>query len=223
LINHFLISNFKILVNACHLLLFFNVVLFFIGFSRNGKAYKIFTLYLLVIFIGEMISKIMIYNKYENICMSHYYFIMQFIFLSLFYYQILIVEKQKLILKLFLFLIPLSLIFQLLISPRLIFVFSLFEVFICSFSIIIYSSLHFYNMLIEKRIFYFINSGIFIYLIGSTVIFLAGNVILMKKNHVGEILSFTNVVLYIFYLIMILIEWIKNYSNLNKFSKNLKP
>lgn len=65
--NHFLISNFKIAVNIAHLFHIINVILFFIGFSKFGKAYKIFTVYLIVIISGEIISKIMIYNKYENI------------------------------------------------------------------------------------------------------------------------------------------------------------
>lgn len=211
---HCLISNFKIFVNACHLLLFINIILLFTGFSRNGKAFKIFTIYLLVIFIGEMTSKIMIYNKYENISMSHYYFIFQFIFLSLFYNQILIVNKQKVIVQFLLFLIPVALIIQFLINPRLIFVFNIFEVFVCSFSIVIYATFHFYNMLIGKREFYYVNTGILVYLFGSTIIFLAGNVLLMKPSGISTYFTNINIILYIFYLIMILIEWIKNYSKI---------
>lgn len=207
--NHFLMSNFKILVNTAHLLLFFNFVLYFTSFFRNGKAYKIFTIYLFVIFTGEMISKIMISNKYENICMSHYYFILQFVFLSLFYLEILTIKIQKKIIKIILVLIPIITITQYIIDPKLIFKFNLFEVFVCSFSIVIYATFHFYNMLNEKRIFYYINSGILIYLFGSTIIFLSGNVFILKSNTIGKYLSEINVFLYIFYLIMILVEWKK--------------
>ncbi len=214
LTSHFLISNHKILANICHILLFLNIILFFIGFSKNGKAYKIFTVYLSLIFIGEMISKIMIYNKYENISMSHTYFILQFIFLSLFYLEILTLPIQKKVIKLGLIIIPITLIIQYILIPNLIFVFNLFEVFICSFSIVIYATFHFYNMLNEKRLFYYINSGILIYLFGSTIIFLTGNVILIKPYGLGTYLSNINIFLYIFYLIMILIEWKKNYSKI---------
>lgn len=214
MINHFLISNFNIAVNAAHILHGLNVILFLIGFSKNGKAYKIFTIYLAVIIIGEMISKIMIHNKYENISMSHYYFIMQFIFLSFFYIEILHLPIQKKIIKVGLILIPIILAIQYILDPKLIFIFNLFEVFVCSFSIIIYATFHFYNMLNGKRTFYYINSGILIYLFGSTIIFLSGNVLIMKSKLYGSYLVYINLCLYIFYLLMFLFEWKKNYSKI---------
>ncbi len=210
--NHFLISNFKIAVNIVHLFHFINVILFFIGFSKFGKAYKIFTIYLAFIISGEIISKIMIHNKYENISMSHYYFILQFIFLSFFYLEILTLQIQKKIIKIGLIVIPLILIFQYILNPQLIFIFNLFEVFACSISIIIYATFHFYNMLSEKRTFYYINSGILIYLFGSTIIFLTGNVILIKSNPLNRIFGYVNVLLYLFYILMVTYEWKKNYS-----------
>ena len=214
MINHFLISNFNIAVNAAHILHGLNVILFLIGFSKNGKAYKIFTIYLAVIIIGEMISKIMIHNKYENISMSHYYFIMQFIFLSFFYIEILHLPIQKKIIKVGLILIPIILAIHYILNPKLIFIFNLFEVFICSFSLIIYATFHFYNMLSEKRQFYYINSGLLIYLFGSTIIFLSGNLLILSDTMLSNYLVSINVCLYIFYLLMILLEWKKNYSKL---------
>jgi hypothetical protein len=197
-------------INVSYVLHFINILLFFTGFSRNGKAYKIFTIYLFVILLGEMISIVMIKNKYENICMSHYYFIFQFIFLSLFYLEILSLPVQRKIVKIGLILIPSILIFQYITNPKLIFIFNLFEVFVCSFSIVTYATFHFYNMLNEKRLFYYINSGVLIYLFGSTIIFLSGNVMIMRGTGLAYYLVYINVFLYIFYLTMIFIEWKKN-------------
>ncbi len=212
--NHFLMSYANVLFKSIDFFLLINIILFFVGFSRNGKAYKIFTLYLLVIFIGEMISKIMIHNKYQNISMSHYYFILQFIFLSFFYLEILVLPIQKKILKIGLIIIPIALVIQYILNPKLIFIFNLFEVFICSFSIVVYAAFHFYNMLNEKRLFYYINSGILIYLFGSTIIFLSGNVLIIKATGLSYYLVYINAFLYIFYLTMIFIEWKKNYSKI---------
>lgn len=200
--------------NISYILHFINIIIFFVGFSKNQKAYKIFTIYLAIIFVGEMISKILIYNKYENICMSHYYFILQFIFLSFFYLEILTLTFQKKIIKIGLVIVPLILIIQYLTNHELIFIFNLFEVFVCSFTIVIYATFHFYNMLSEKRLFYYVNSGIFIYLFGSSIIFLSGNVLIMRAGIVGQYLININVYLYIFYLIMFMIEWKKNYSKI---------
>ena len=211
--HNFLISNISLLANVSHIMLFMNIVLFFIGFAKNGKAHKIFAIYLLIIFIGEMTSKIMIYRKYENLSMSHYYFILQFIFLSLFYLEILTVEIQKKIIKIGLIVVPIVLAIQYSLNPKLIFIFNLLEVFICSLSIVIYATFHFYNMLSQQKKYYYINIGILIYLFGSTVIFLAGNVILTGNNQIGFLLFIINISLYILYLTLIFIEWRKNYYN----------
>lgn len=164
----------------------------------------------------------MIHNKYQNISMSHYYFILQFIFLSFFYLEILVLPIQRKIIKIGLTIIPIILIIQYILNSKLIFIFNIFEVFVCSFSIVIYATFHFYNMLNEKRLFYYINSGILIYLFGSTIIFLSGNVIIMKANGLGQYLADINVYLYIFYLTMIFIEWKKNYSKTTTFKKSLQ-
>ena len=211
--HYLFISNFKIMVNICHLMLFTNIVLFFMDFTKNGKAHKIFAIYLVIIFTGEMISKIMIYRKYENICMSHYYFVLQFIFLSLFYLEILNVAIQKKIIKIGLIVVPIILSIQYILNPKLIFIFNLVEVFICSLLIVVYAYFHFYNMLSHQKQYYYINIGILIYLFGSTIIFLAGNVMIVNTNHVGRFLTNINVILYMIYLTLIFIEWRKNYYN----------
>ena len=211
--RNFLISNINLLANVSHIILLTNIVLFFMGFTKNGKAHKIFAIYLLIIFIGEMTSEIMIYRKYENISMSHYYFILQFIFLSLFYLEILTVPIQKKIIKIGLIVVPIILSIQYLLNPKLIFIFNLFEVFVCSLSIVVYATFHFYNMLSQQKKYYYINIGILIYLFGSTIIFLAGNVILTGHNQIGFLLYITNITLYIIYLTLIFIEWLKNHYN----------
>ena len=211
--QYFLISNINLLANVSHIMLFMNIVLFFMGFAKNGKAHKIFAIYLLIIFIGEITSEIMIYRKYQNISLSHYYFILQFIFLSLFYLEILTVPIQKKIIKIGLIVIPIVLSIQYLLNPKLIFIFNLFEVFVCSLSIVVYATFHFFNMLSQQKKYYYINVGILIYLFGSTIIFLAGNVMIISGKYIGRLLVTINVILYLVYLTLIFIEWRKNYYN----------
>ena len=211
--QYFLISNINLLANVSHIMLFMNIVLFFMGFAKNGKAHKIFAIYLLIIFIGEITSEIMIYRKYQNISLSHYYFILQFIFLSLFYLEILTVPIQKKIIKIGLIVIPIVLSIQYLLNPKLIFIFNLFEVFVCSLSIVVYATFHFFNMLSQQKKYYYINVGILIYLFGSTIIFLAGNVMIISGKYIGRLLVTINVILYLIYLTLIFIEWRKNYYN----------
>ena len=61
---------------------------------------------LFVVLIGEIISKVMIYNGFENIVMSHYYFIFQFLLLSLFYLELINVNIQRKIIQISLLIIP---------------------------------------------------------------------------------------------------------------------
>ena len=66
---------------------------------------------------------------------------------------------------------------------------------------------HFYNILNEKKKYYYINTGILLYLFGSTVLFISGNIISRLDLAPTKIIWMLNSVLYIVYQIFILLEW----------------
>jgi len=195
-----------------YFILLINVILFIKGFSNNGKAFKIFTIYSVLIFIIQIIVNVLNYLKINNLFLSHFYFILQFFLLSFFYLTILKVNFQKTTIKLLLILCPLILVIQYLMDPNLFFEFNLFEIFITSFPIIIYSTYYLYNLLNEKKDFYYINLGILIYLFGSTVLFLVGNLVAKLDNNLNDIPWILNSALYIMYQLFILVEWKNNFS-----------
>jgi hypothetical protein len=195
-----------------YFILLINVILFIKGFSNNGKAFKIFTIYSVLIFIIQIIVNVLNYLKINNLFLSHFYFIFQFFLLSFFYLTILKVNFQKTTIKLLLILCPLILVIQYLMDPNLFFEFNLFEIFITSFPIIIYSTYYLYNLLNEKKDFYYINLGILIYLFGSTVLFLVGNLVAKLDNNLNDIPWILNSALYIMYQLFILVEWKNNFS-----------
>jgi hypothetical protein len=195
-----------------YFILLINVILFIKGFSNNGKAFKIFTIYSVLIFIIQIIVNVLNYLKINNLFLSHFYFIFQFFLLSFFYLTILKVNFQKTTIKLLLILCPAILGIQYLMDPNLFFEFNLFEIFITSFPIIIYSTYYLYNLLNEKKDFYYINLGILIYLFGSTVLFLVGNLVAKLDNNLNDIPWILNSALYIIYQLFILIEWKNNFS-----------
>lgn len=94
--------------------------------------------------------------------------------------------------------------------------FNLFEIFITSFLIIIFSMFHFYNILNEKRTYYYLNTGIFIYLFGSTFLFITGNLINTLNSDFRSIIWKLNGILYIIYQIYIFIEFKNSFFNKNK-------
>ena len=126
---------------------------------------------------------------------------------------ILLKEKyQRKIIKLTLILVLSFLGIQYTIYPKLFFEFNLFEIFITSFSIIIFSAFHFYNMLNEKKEFYYINMGILLYLFGSTILFLVGNLTVTLSREFTKIPWILNALFYVFYQLFVLYEWKKSFS-----------
>ncbi|WP_264559270.1 hypothetical protein [Flavobacterium sp. N2270] len=206
-----LASFFKYFSGFAGLILAVNMLMFFLFLFKKGRVFKIYAIYLFVVLIGEIISKVMIYNGFENIVMSHYYFIFQFLLLSLFYLELINVNIQRKIIQISLLIIPVFLGIHYYLHPELIYKFNIIEVFITSFTLIIYATFHFYNMLSSDKKFYFINSGILVYLLGSTIIFLSGNVLIVKDNPLNHFLNVVhiNITLYLFYLLMIFIEGYK--------------
>ena len=196
----------EIIANIGYVFLTINLILLLKGFSSNGKAFKIFTIYTIIIFIIQLISNILFRCRMNNLFLSHAYFVLQFVILSFFYLEILKTKMQKKTVFLFLFLCPLLLAIQYANEPSLFFKFNLFEIFITSFLLVIYAVFHLYNMLNEKKVFYYINLGILIYLFGSTILFLVGNLMIHFSSELNKYTWILNSLLYVIYQLFILFE-----------------
>jgi hypothetical protein len=207
----------SIFANIGYLILLLNLIIFLKGVRTNSKAYKIFTWYLGVIFVVQIVSMILMKNHINNLFLSHFYFIGQFIVLSLFYINILKEKFQKKVVKFGLFLGLITLGIQYANDISLFLKFNLFEIFITSFLLILYATFHFYNMLNEKKEFYYINMGVLIYLFGSTILFLVGNLTIVLSPKMNKITWILNSILYIVYQIFILVEWNKSFSKKREF------
>lgn len=195
-----------------YLVLGLNFVVFAMCFSNQGKAFRIFTVYIAVIGVIQIASRVLSSLGMGNLFLSHFYFIAQFIILSFFYLELLKEKYQRKIIKLTLILVLSFLGIQYAINPKLFFEFNLFEIFITSFSIIIFSAFHFYNMLNEKKEFYYINMGILLYLFGSTILFLVGNLTVTLSRELTKIPWILNALFYVFYQLFVLYEWKKSFS-----------
>lgn len=198
---------FYILRHLAHVILVLNFILFLYRYKKENKAHKIFTIYLGIIVLIELLIQIIIDLGYENLFLSHFYFTGQFILLSLFYLELLTENYQKTIVKFNLIIMPLIIVLNFLFNPSQFHEFCLIEILLTSISIISYSTFHFYNMLSTKKEFYYINSGILIYLFGSTVTFLPRNLHTIYGFSFSMALQVLNIVLYIVYLIFIFLEW----------------
>jgi len=200
-----LISN--IFVNIGYVLLGINCVLLIKGFSKNEKPFKIFAIYCWSMFAVQLASLLVVKIYHSNLFISHFYFGLQFIILSFFFYSLMKERIQKRIISGLLAFCILVLGIQYTINPDLFCMFNLFEIFITSLPLIIYATFHLYNILNEKKQFYYITIGLLIYLFGSTVVFLTTNLLLSLKTYDSfEFVYSLNVYLYAIYQLFILFD-----------------
>lgn len=202
----------KIFANIGNLILICNLILFIKDFRFQNKEFKIFTFYLAIILSIQLGSKILVNLHYQNLYLSHFYFIGQFIMLSIFYKNLFKETFQKRIVNIGFISCLLLLGIQYGLNPSLFFKFNLFEIFITSFLLIIYAVFHFYNMLNSKKEFYYINMGILLYLFGSTILFLVGNLMTSLSPKLNKFPWILNAILFIVYQVFIIIEWKKSNS-----------
>ena len=204
----------KIIFNIGYIFLGINFILSLILINKKmPRSFYVFTFYLFVILCIQILASYLKNLGINNLYLSHYYFILQFLLLSYFYYQVLENDFQKKIIKITVPLCLLILGIQYWYNLELFYKFNLFEIFITSFLLIIFAMFHFYNILNEKRIYYYINSGIFIYLFGSTFLFITGNLINTLTNDFRNIIWILNGFLYIIYQIYIFIELKQSFLN----------
>jgi hypothetical protein len=162
-------------------------------------------------FVIQITSSIMSRNHMNNLFLSHYYFILQYTFLSAFYYFIHDNKNFKKIIKFASLLIFITLTVQYIINPKVFFKFNLMEINLTSITLITFSVFYFISSLNEKKPFPYINSGIFIYLLSSILIFSAGNLMRGLDRSVNRIIWSVNALLYLIFQILVCIEWYKNY------------
>ena len=200
-----------IISNIGKIMLGINSLLFLTGFFRNGKTYKKFTLYLISMSVIQFFTYYLWKVKANNIHLSHYYLVTQFILLSLFYYHLFKNKAQKIIVVSILVTVVSVLIIQSYLHPDLLYRFNLLEILCTSLTLVFFSIIHFYNSLSETKQFTYINSGIFIYVLSSTLIFCSGNIMTELDPSINRLVWFMNVVLYLVYQLLITFEWYQNF------------
>ncbi len=184
-----------------------NCILFLKGFSKSEKPFKIFAIYCWAMFAVQLASILVVKIYRNNLFISHFYFVLQFLILSFFYYFLMKEKIQKKTIMLLNIACSLLLVMQYSIDPKLFYTFNLFEIFITSLPLIIYSTFHLYNLLNEKKEFYYINIGLLIYLFGSTIVFLTSNLLLSLKTYDSfDFIYSLNVYLYVIYQLFILFD-----------------
>jgi hypothetical protein len=201
-----LVEIVKLISKISIFILAINVFLFFKSYRNKTVAFKIIAFYLLFTLITELRMSYLSSLKELNWHISHFYFIGQLVFLSFFFMEELKNKTLSKRIKTYLLfaLIALGIYYSL--YPESYEKFNTFEIVVTSVPLLVYCFIFF-----TKRIessnnnFMFFNAGLFLYILCSTLLFVAGNVTSSIKNYVWAF----NVVLVIIYRLCILLEWYK--------------
>ncbi|WP_432411079.1 hypothetical protein [Rasiella sp. SM2506] len=184
-------------------------ILYGIGFTKFDKTYKIFTLYLIFIAVIQILLFVYAYKKVNNLFLFTYYFIGQFLFVSLFYFYLL-KKKWMWILTA---IVMMGLIVQYILSPSSFINYNSIGVSVTQSIIVFYALLYYYKSLSGKADFLYVNAGILLYFMTSILYFASGNLLMNlnlpkdTQNYIG----LSNDIFYLLFLILMFIEWYRKY------------
>ena len=195
-----------------HILVFIALILpvFYLkGYRKHGKAYDIFTWYLYFIAGVQFIMSLYAFEKINNIFLFHFYFIGQFIFMSLFYYQLLKLKIIYIILGVGLALLAI----QYTVTPGIFYVYHTVGVSLTQSVVVLYALVYYYSSLSKVADFVYINTGVLLYFMTSILFFASGNFFLELDipKEAKQKIGLVNEALYFVFQILIFIEWYKNY------------
>src|SRR5690606_29715709 len=134
----------EIFADIGYVLLLINCILLAKNVTKKSKPFKVFFIYNLVMLLIQMISKVLFTLKMNNLFLSHFYFIFQFLILSYFYYILLDVAFQKRVVKIVSAITLLVLCIDYAWKPELFFSLNLLEIFVTSLPVVIYAAFHLY-------------------------------------------------------------------------------
>ncbi|MGE8342745.1 hypothetical protein BSF41_45010 [Flavobacterium sp. ACN2] len=200
------------LIYSGYLILLINLVLYSISFFRKEKANGFFVLYLAFAFLMQMSMELLYHLHYNNLFLVNAFIIGQMVLLGLFYNSLIKIRSQKIFVKSVLLAGISIFCVQFLINPNEFLKFNLFAITLTSLCCVIFGLLHFYNMLTEKKIYYYITIAVIFFMLGSTVLYLIGNLTLTLSLEVKYFSWKLNAFLFLVYQLVILYEWKVSFS-----------
>lgn len=182
------------------------------GLTINGRAYRLFTYYL--IFIGliqyAQIHCTRVLLLESNLFLSHFYFIGQFIILTLFFQELLKKKWMLIVMGLVLGI----LIIQYILHPEIIPRYNKYGLFFTHIILVLFALLYLYVSMGENSRYQLISIGIILYFTSTSIIWYSGNLVFNTEisNETMQWVSNINSVLYFLFQILIFVEWWKNHS-----------
>jgi len=194
------------LIYSGYLILLINLILYSISFFHKEKVNGFFVAYLVFAFSMQISMEILYHLRFNNLFLVNVFIIGQMILLGLFYDSLTKIRSQKIFVKSVLLAGIMIFCVQFLIEPNEFLKFNLFAITLTSLFCVIFGLLHFYNMLTEKKVYYYITIAVIFFMLGSTVLYLIGNLTLTLSLDVKYFSWKLNAFLFLVYQLVILYE-----------------
>ncbi|MAN59903.1 MAG: hypothetical protein CMC08_08740 [Flavobacteriaceae bacterium] len=196
--------------NFSILFLVINTVLYLLRWKNADRAFRIFTLYLVAMTMVQLISSYVASVLHQNnLYMFHFYFVLQFVILSIFYANLL--RAQRVLWVLFAVLGFLA--FEYVRTPRVFFEYHPSGVSITQGILVLYGILYLYRNISGNGKLIYLNTGIFLYLLTSVLVFASGNLVFNVNISLNAIMAINSIndIAYFIFQLFIFYEWFKNY------------
>lgn len=187
--------------------LLLNLSLYAISFFKKEKVNGFFLAYLLFATIMQLSMEVFYHLHKNNLFLMNLFFIGQMMVLGLFYSSLMNDRSQKTIIHTIMALNVTVIGVQSWLDYEQFFQYNLFVIVITNLSVIVFAVLHLYNMLTSEKKYYYITSGLILYLLASTLVFIVGNINAKLNDNVKFILWTFNSFLIVFYYLFVLYDW----------------
>jgi hypothetical protein len=187
--------------------LLLNLSLYAISFFKKEKVNGFFLVYLLFATIMQLSMEVFYHLHKNNLFLMNLFFIGQMMVLGLFYSSLMNDRNQKTIIHTIMALNATVIGVQSWLDYEQFFQYNLFVIVITNLSVIVFAVLHLYNMLTSEKKYYYITSGLILYLLASTLVFIVGNINAKLNDNVKFILWTFNSFLIVVYYLFVLYDW----------------
>lgn len=187
--------------------LLLNLSLYAISFFKKEKVNGFFLVYLLFATIMQLSMEVFYHLHKNNLFLMNLFFIGQMILFGFFYSSLMYLRNQKTIIHTIMALNATVIGVQSWLDYEQFFQYNLFVIVITNLSVIVFAVLHLYNMLTSEKKYYYITSGLILYLLASTLVFIVGNINAKLNDNVKFILWTFNSFLIVVYYLFVLYDW----------------
>lgn len=203
---------FDLIIYLGYFTLTIDLILYTYSFFRKKKANVFLVYYLAFSFLMQFSMETLYHLRMNNLFLVNIFIIGQMILLGLFYNSLFSVKSQKRFVLISVGVALLILAVQFIMDWNQFLRFNLFEITLTSLLVVIFALIHFYNMLTETKVYYYVSIGVVFYLLASTVLFLIGNLTHNLSKEFKFLSWQLNAVLLVIYYGFILYEWKRSFS-----------